>query len=104
MSRMPQLDVRGRTSVITGAASGMGADVARDLASRRAHLALVDRNADGLAEVAASIALLPQMTRGAEPVVTTQTAEGRYRHHDTHQGLNDSVNPAASPHMGRATG
>jgi NAD(P)-dependent dehydrogenase (short-subunit alcohol dehydrogenase family) len=75
MRRMPQLDVRGRTTVITGAASGMGAAVARDLANRGAHLALVDRNADGLAEVVASISLLPYVTRGAEPVVTAHQVD-----------------------------
>ncbi len=50
------LDVRDATSVVTGAASGMGAEVARQLAERGARLALVDRNADGLAAVAASLA------------------------------------------------
>ncbi|MET0736601.1 MAG: SDR family oxidoreductase [Microbacterium sp.] len=49
MGRMHRLEVGGRTSVITGAASGMGAEVARELARRGAHVALVDRNAEGLA-------------------------------------------------------
>lgn len=48
MARMQRLEVRGRTTVITGAASGMGAEVALELARRGARLALVDRNADGL--------------------------------------------------------
>ncbi|GAA3910645.1 SDR family NAD(P)-dependent oxidoreductase [Microbacterium invictum] len=52
---MPRLEIRGVTSVITGAAAGMGADVARQLAARGAHIALLDRNADGLAEIAASL-------------------------------------------------
>ena len=56
MARMQRLDVRGRTSVITGAASGMGAEVARELDRRGARLALLDRNADGLAALAASLA------------------------------------------------
>ncbi|RZI96015.1 MAG: SDR family NAD(P)-dependent oxidoreductase, partial [Microbacterium sp.] len=47
--------MRGATSVVTGAASGMGAEVARRLAARGARIALVDRNADGLAAVAASL-------------------------------------------------
>ena len=55
MRRMPRLDVRGTTTVITGAASGMGAEVARELDRRGAHLALVDRNADGLATLAAGL-------------------------------------------------
>ena len=52
---MRRLDVAGRTSVVTGAASGMGAEVARGLAARGARVALVDRNADGLAAVAAAL-------------------------------------------------
>jgi len=56
VSRMQRLDVTGRTSVITGAASGMGAEVARELARRGARLALVDRNAEGLAALSAGLA------------------------------------------------
>ena len=55
MARMQRLDVRGRTSVITGAASGMGAEVARELDRRGARLALLDRNAEGLAALAAEL-------------------------------------------------
>jgi short-subunit dehydrogenase len=55
MARMQRLDVRGRTSVITGAASGMGAEVARELDRRGARLALIDRNAEGLAALAADL-------------------------------------------------
>lgn len=55
MSRIPHLDVRGRTTVITGAASGMGAEVARELDRRGARLALLDRNGDGLAALAAEL-------------------------------------------------
>jgi short-subunit dehydrogenase len=47
--------VRGRTTVITGAAAGMGAEVARQLAARGARIALLDRNADGLTAIAASL-------------------------------------------------
>jgi short-subunit dehydrogenase len=42
----------GRTCVITGAASGIGAALALNLAKRRAVLVLIDRDADGLARVA----------------------------------------------------
>ncbi|WP_349428723.1 SDR family oxidoreductase [Microbacterium sp. LWS13-1.2] len=55
MTKMAPLDVRGRTTVITGGAAGMGAEVARQLASRGARIALLDRNADGLAAVAAGL-------------------------------------------------
>jgi short-subunit dehydrogenase len=53
---MQRLRVRGRTTVITGAASGMGAEVARELDRRGARLALLDRNAEGLAALAAGLA------------------------------------------------
>ncbi|WP_243074371.1 SDR family oxidoreductase [Microbacterium sp. SS28] len=55
MARMQRLDVRGKTTVITGAASGMGAEVARELARRGARLALVDRNAQGLTSLAGEL-------------------------------------------------
>ena len=55
MARMQRLDVRGKTTVVTGAAAGMGAEVAKQLAARGARLALVDRNAEGLAAVAAQL-------------------------------------------------
>jgi short-subunit dehydrogenase len=56
MTRMPHLDVSGGTTVITGGASGMGAETARLLAAKGARVALLDRNADGLTAVAASLA------------------------------------------------
>ncbi|WP_250028971.1 SDR family NAD(P)-dependent oxidoreductase [Paractinoplanes maris] len=44
----------GRTCLVTGAAAGIGAALAHELARRRAVLALVDRDAEGLARVAAA--------------------------------------------------
>ncbi|WP_240642095.1 SDR family NAD(P)-dependent oxidoreductase [Microbacterium sulfonylureivorans] len=55
MARMQRLEVHGRTTVITGAASGMGAEVARELGRRGARLALVDRDADGLSALGAEL-------------------------------------------------
>lgn len=55
MAKTQRLEVRGRTTVITGAASGMGAEVARELDRRGARLALVDRNREGLAALAGSL-------------------------------------------------
>lgn len=52
---MPQLDIAGATVVITGAAAGMGAEVARQLAVRGARIALVDRDEAGLTEVQATL-------------------------------------------------
>jgi short-subunit dehydrogenase len=42
------LDLTGAVAVVTGAASGIGRAVSLALADRGAHLALADRNADGL--------------------------------------------------------
>jgi short-subunit dehydrogenase len=47
---MKRYDFRGRTAVITGAASGIGRALAVELATRGAHLALADRNEAGLIE------------------------------------------------------
>ena len=55
MGRMQRLEVGGATSVVTGAASGMGAEIARQLAGRGARIALLDRNAEGLDAVAATL-------------------------------------------------
>ena len=45
----------GGTAVVTGAASGIGAALARALATRGSHLVLLDRDAEGLAGVAEEI-------------------------------------------------
>ncbi|WP_298039835.1 SDR family NAD(P)-dependent oxidoreductase [uncultured Microbacterium sp.] len=52
---MKRLTLAGNTTVITGAASGMGAEVARQLSAAGAHVALLDRNGPGLAAVAADL-------------------------------------------------
>ncbi|GAA2934037.1 hypothetical protein GCM10010458_16730 [Microbacterium luteolum] len=49
---MKHLDLVGSTTVITGAANGMGADIARLLATRGAHLALIDHDAAALSALA----------------------------------------------------
>jgi short-subunit dehydrogenase len=51
-----RMQLRDRTAVITGAASGIGRAVALSLARRGCHLALVDRDETGLGETAASAA------------------------------------------------
>ncbi|ACL57835.1 SDR family NAD(P)-dependent oxidoreductase [Methylobacterium nodulans] len=59
-----RFEVRDRTALITGAASGIGAALAEALASRGARLALVDRDAEGLGRVAAAL-------DGRAPAVTS---------------------------------
>ncbi|MFE1600012.1 SDR family NAD(P)-dependent oxidoreductase [Methylobacterium sp. ID0610] len=51
-----RFELRDRTALITGAASGIGAALAAAIAARGARLALVDRDADGLERVAAGLA------------------------------------------------
>ncbi|MFB8189479.1 SDR family NAD(P)-dependent oxidoreductase [Microbacterium sp. NPDC055988] len=52
---MKHLDLAGSTTVITGAANGMGADIARLLAARGTHLALIDHDGAALATIAAEL-------------------------------------------------
>ena len=52
---MRRLTLAGSTTVITGAASGMGAEIARLLAAARIDLALIDRDAEALASLAAGL-------------------------------------------------
>ena len=50
------LELRGRTAVVTGAASGIGRAIATSLARRGCHLALADIDDEGLASTVAAIA------------------------------------------------
>lgn len=52
---MSRMDLAGKTAIVTGAASGIGAALARALADRGCNLALADINAGGLEEVAAGL-------------------------------------------------
>lgn len=53
-----KLQLMGSVAVVTGAAQGIGAALARELGSRGCHLALVDRDAMRLGRTAAAVRLL----------------------------------------------
>src|SRR5437762_4257168 len=50
------VDYRNKTAIITGASSGIGAALAKTLAGRGAHVALVARRRDRLEQLSAEIA------------------------------------------------
>ena len=58
MSGLPRFVFRGRTAVVTGAASGIGEQVAHALARRGTNLVLLDRDAERLRAVASEVRFL----------------------------------------------
>jgi NAD(P)-dependent dehydrogenase (short-subunit alcohol dehydrogenase family) len=50
------MNIQGQVAIVTGGASGLGAQTARELAKRGAKVAVFDRNAEGAKAVAAEIA------------------------------------------------
>jgi NAD(P)-dependent dehydrogenase (short-subunit alcohol dehydrogenase family) len=49
------MNINGQAAIVTGGASGLGAQTARELAKRGARVAVLDRNAEGAKAVAAEI-------------------------------------------------
>ena len=58
MSRLPRFVFRGRTAVLTGAASGIGEQIAHALARRGTTLVLLDRDAERVRAVASEVRFL----------------------------------------------
>src|SRR6266852_4459457 len=51
----PKMDPKGHAAIVTGAASGLGAETAAELAKAGAKVALLDINMDGASAVAGKI-------------------------------------------------
>ena len=66
MTRLPPYRFAGRPAVVTGAAGGIGEQLARGLGARGSDLVLLDRDAARLEQVAAAI-------RGAHPGIGVET-------------------------------
>ncbi|WP_053693475.1 SDR family NAD(P)-dependent oxidoreductase [Streptomyces sp. WM6372] len=71
---MNAVDYRGRTTLITGASSGLGAEFARQLAARGSDLVLVARREDRLKELAGQLSAAHGVT--VEAVVMDLSVEG----------------------------
>lgn len=98
---MHRLDVQGRTTVITGAASGMGAEVARTLAARGAHLALLDRNAEGLDALAAQLGAATTVSTHAVDLTDDAAVASCIREViDAHPSINAVITCAGSSMLG----
>lgn len=71
-NRGAKMQLQGKVAVVTGAGSGIGRAVAQALAQRGCHLALADRNQEGLAETAA----LPELNSVKVSLHTLDVADG----------------------------
>ncbi|WP_369054658.1 SDR family NAD(P)-dependent oxidoreductase [Kineococcus terrestris] len=93
----------GAEAVVTGAAHGIGRELALQLARRRSALVLLDRDGDGLAEVAdlarrEGVAVTGHVVDLTDPDATTRTAQRLAREHP---GTTLLVNNAGAVLTGR---
>ena len=90
--------IKSKVALVTGAAQGIGAEVARTLAGAGAHVVAVDRNAERLAAVAAdlSVPAYPVDVRDPRDV---ETLVQRVEHE--HGPIDILVNAAGVLHTGR---
>ncbi|WP_226531829.1 SDR family NAD(P)-dependent oxidoreductase [Microbacterium paraoxydans] len=97
---MKPIDLAGSTTVITGAANGMGADIARLLAARGTHLALVDHDAAALEAITGEL----QGTRVTTHVVDLRDDQAVFAAAaeiaDAHTQINALITCAGSSMLG----
>ena len=67
------MNIHGQAAIVTGGASGLGAQTARELAKRGAKVAVLDRNGDGAKAVAAEIGAYGQAIGIACDITSTES-------------------------------
>jgi len=93
----------GHVALVTGAASGIGRELARQLAGRRSALALVDVNGDGLASLARQLHALPvavsvhQGDVGDDDAVARVVGEAVERHGRVSMRVNNAAVSISAP-------
>src|SRR5436190_5844822 len=101
---------RDRTAIITGAANGLGRALARELAIRKCHLALIDIDSGGLAKLKEELAPLGvNVTHhhadvGSEEALQRAAADIEKAHGTVHLVINNAaISASASFAQTRAT-
>ena len=93
---MTRLELVGKTAIVTGAASGIGAALAKALADRGCNLALADINGDGLEEIAAGLrsndrrVTTTVLDIGDEAAINAFAEEVRKTHGEAHLLFNNA--------------
>ncbi|WP_394693255.1 SDR family NAD(P)-dependent oxidoreductase [Hyphobacterium sp.] len=93
---MNRLDLAGKTAIVTGAASGIGAALAKALADRGCNLALADINGQGLEEVASGLrsndrrVTTTVLDVGDEAAINAFAEEVRQTHGEAHLLFNNA--------------
>ncbi|WP_345575357.1 2,3-dihydro-2,3-dihydroxybenzoate dehydrogenase [Nonomuraea rosea] len=95
--------IESKVALVTGAAQGIGAEVARTLANAGAHVAAADRNAEGLATAVAKLAAESLPVRGhTADVADSEAVEALVQRVEDEQGPIDIlVNAAGVLRVGR---